>query len=78
MTRSECHRRYLAEAAFSHGVRADEIMSRSRKWKVVGARREMMARYRAAGYTLPQIGAIFGRDHSTVLAAIRVENRHAR
>jgi len=78
MTRSERHRRYLAEAAFTHGARPDEIMGRSRKRKFVRARQEMMSRYRAAGYTLCQIGELFDRDHSTVLHAIRMENRHAR
>lgn len=75
MTRSERLARYLAEAAFSHGVKPDDIMGRSRKWKVVGARREMMCRYRAAGYSLPQIGAVFDRHHTTVLCAVRAGAR---
>jgi hypothetical protein len=65
MMRSERHRRYLAEAAFGHGVNPADILGRSRKWKVVRARREMMCRYREAGYSLPQIGALFDRSRST-------------
>lgn len=78
MTRSERHARLLAEAAFIHGVKPADIMGRSRDWKVVRARRQMMTRYREAGYTLPRIAAIFGRHHTTVMAAIRVETNHAR
>lgn len=75
MTRSERHARYLAEAAFNHGVKPADILGRSHKRKFVRARQEMMCRYRAAGYTLPQIGALFDRHHTTVLCAVRAGAR---
>jgi chromosomal replication initiation ATPase DnaA len=53
-------------------VPVDAIMGPTRKRDVFKVRAEIMLRCREAGYSLGQIGRYFGgRDHTTVLSAIR-------
>lgn len=70
---TECSWRFLvAYAALRTGVKQREILSDSRSRDVIPAR------YYAIGLvfqhtqgSLPQIGKAFGRDHSTILHALR-------
>ncbi|MBP8235322.1 MAG: hypothetical protein KAY22_23790 [Rhizorhabdus sp.] len=57
-----------------HGATYDEVMSKSRRHRVVMARQAAMCAvaYKRPDYSLPMLGRIFKRDHTTVLYALRV------
>lgn len=58
----------IETVAEKHGMSVDEIMSRSRKDRIVAARHEAFYLLREAGYSYPQIGRFFGgMDHTTAL-----------
>lgn len=65
-------------AAAAHGVTREDILGRARNRRAFVARREAMrairAYTRADGspiYSLHQVAAVFGRHHTTVLAALK-------
>jgi len=63
----------------AHCVTADEILGGSRLARVVLVRHALMRDLRARGYSYPEIGWLFGRNHTTVMYACRsVEERKAR
>lgn len=67
--------RIAREVAEEFGVTVDNLKSRKKTSLFVAARWEAYARIRAVGrFSLPQIGAFFNRDHTTVLHGLR---RHA-
>lgn len=57
----------IAEVALAFGVRAEDMLGRSRVGRVSRARQVAMCGLVMEGYSLPQVGAIFGRHHTTVL-----------
>lgn len=58
----------LAVVARLHGLRVEDIKSRSRKAPIVAARRDGCRRMRLAGYSTPAIGIfIGGLNHTSVL-----------
>lgn len=57
----------LAPILKKHKMPYLEAVSESRKTKYKLVRFEMYHALREAGYSLPQIGAFFNRDHSTIL-----------
>ena len=59
------------------GIPIDAIFSGYRGKSVVAARQEAMALCRKHGYSLPEIGRFFNRDHTTVLHAVRKMNHKA-
>lgn len=61
----------VCKVAKRTGVPARAIVSRSRTDEVFAARARAMRALRAMGYSFPQIGKAFGRDHSTVIHAVR-------
>lgn len=69
----------VADVARETGVDAADIIGRARARKVARARHEAMRRIRDRFpvLTLPDIGALFGRHHTTVLDAIRKESENA-
>ncbi len=68
-----CSWKFLRDlAALRHGISVREIMSPSRGRPVVAARYEAMALvYQHSQLSLPQVGRLFKRDHTTVLHALR-------
>lgn len=44
-----------------------DVLGRSHKRKVVDARRAVVMHYRAQGKSFPEIGAIIGRHHTSVM-----------
>ena len=62
---------YALVAGVRHNVRRTEIFSPSRRLPVLRARKEVMIRLRADGFSTTQIGRWMGRDHSTVIHATR-------
>lgn len=49
----------------------DILVSRKRTKPVAMARHEAIYRMREKGFSLPQIGRVFGRDHTSILNSIR-------
>ncbi len=66
----------IGAVANRRGIPVRAIMGRDRTPLVSAARQEAMAEIRARfGDSLPRIGKLFGRDHTTVLAGIRKHHR---
>lgn len=62
----------LFDVCVKHGVTAAEIIGPSRKPRFAPARIELYGRlHDELGVSFPQIGRIFGRDHTTVLYGVR-------
>ena len=62
----------IRDVAREHGVSFEDIMGPSRNRNCVRPRKAAMSRIRAElGYSYPQIGRLFNRDHSTVMWATR-------
>ena len=65
-------RQIVSSVAVEYEVRARDIFGRSHRQIIYAARRAAMIRVReATDASLPQIGRWFGRDHTSVLHAIR-------
>lgn len=70
-------RSVVAEVALRHGVSLDALLSRRRTEKLAWARfeawwmlRQVLRANGSPVWSLPQIGRMFGRDHSTVVAGL--------
>lgn len=63
----------IAKVAAHHGFTYEEILSKRRDVRLVVARHEAMRAVRDAKpeYSLPKLGRLFKRDHSSVLYALR-------
>jgi chromosomal replication initiation ATPase DnaA len=61
----------VEDAAREAGCSVAVILGHQRRIEAVRARWRAMRRAYDAGYSLPQIGRVFNRDHSTVLHAVR-------
>lgn len=74
---SEDARQIIMEVAIAHGVSYEDILGRSRERHLVAARHEAIyeVRKRRPHLSLPQIGRIFKRDHTTILHALRQMER---
>lgn len=71
--------RIFAVVARHDGVTAEVMRSPDRTWKAVNARRKVMyLGYQMSRLSLPEIGRrMGGRDHTTVLHAVRVVDARA-
>jgi chromosomal replication initiation ATPase DnaA len=67
----------IAEVADRHGVPVEEVMGGRREKIIARARQDSMAAIKARfpNDTLPMIGRLFNRDHTTVLHALRKQRR---
>ena len=64
--------RLIARQVAEHGgVNVSEIMGYNREPQIVRLRQYCWHLCRERGYSLPRIGAVYGRDHSTILDGIR-------
>ena len=61
----------FARAAESHGLAIKDVMGRSRRKVAARARWDAWATLRARSWSLSQIGAVTGHDHTTVLYGLR-------
>jgi len=68
----------VARALVKYGYHWTEILGKSRKQKVCEVRFEIWNDLQQAGYSLPQIGRLFNKDHTTVLSGIRSYNGRKR
>lgn len=87
LTVAECMRRINAAGfawefraiAITHGTTLDEVLAGSQRPRIVVARHAMWRHAKAAGRSYPEIGAMFDRDHSSVIyACMSPEERLAR
>lgn len=62
----------IAEVALKHGFAVEDILGRSRVKGLIVARHEAIHEVAKArpSMSLPQLGRIFNRDHSTILSAL--------
>ena len=61
----------VAQVCTDTGVSLSAILGRGRTKSVAAARHEAMRAMRRRGLSYPEIGWLFGRDHTTVLMACR-------
>lgn len=61
----------LTKAATRHTITVRSLLSGTRRRNVTAARLEVMRFLRRRGYSYPQIGLVFGLDHSTVHYALK-------
>lgn len=64
--------RYVEEAAAFYGVTFDQILGKAGNRKVCIARASVMWRLRKDGLSLPRIGRLMQRHHTTVMSCLRV------
>lgn len=65
MTKAERLNFYADLAAARHGCTRTDVLGRKRRH--YEARREVMCRLYATGWSSPQIGEAMGRDHTSIL-----------
>lgn len=72
--------RIIALAGIAYGVRQDELMSRSKADRIVRARHFVCYwACRLTSLSLPRLGQLLGRDHTTILHGARMHpERRAR
>lgn len=70
--------RIIAIHAFENGVTLAELRSPDRKRPIVHIRQDLMLRLRnETSHSLPEIGRMISRDHTTVLLGIRQAEKRA-
>lgn len=62
------------EIALKHDISSDELRGPGRPQYICDVRHEAWYRQRLAGFSFPQIGKFYRRDHTTILSGVR---RHA-
>jgi|GEM_PF-2163719 len=61
----------IAEACTRYRCTEAELLSKSKREEFVAARRLVAIRLRACQWSLPRIGRVLHRHHTTVLALLR-------
>lgn len=66
-------RAIIAEAALQHGVSVEDIVGQGRSKPLIAARHQAVVEVatRNPAMSMPQIGRLFRRDHTTILAVFR-------
>ena len=65
----------IARVATEHGYSPADILGRDRHAHVVKARHSAMLEARRLGFSYPELGRAFKRDHTTVMHAIEKRYR---
>lgn len=74
-TPREARMKLVAQVAKRHGVTVAEIMGKSRQRHIAAARQDAMRQMLLEfGDAAAAVGRMFGRDHTTVLHAVRKGN----
>lgn len=70
----------LDRIAAKHGLTREQLLHDTHKHRFAHARQEAMAELYGDGsrFSLPALGRLFGKDHSTILYGIRAFNRRQR
>lgn len=73
LTRRARNKKIIQDVCAKHGVSYACVMSKRRDHNIVDARHEAIALMHKANpdFSLPRLGLIFGRDHSTILFALQ-------
>lgn len=77
-------RKIISEVAYKHGLTYDQMFSRGQKHCFAHARQEAFARLYAATpqyshhRSLPWLGRLFKRHHTTILYGIRAHNERVK
>lgn len=66
-----CGREIVMQVAREFGIGVMDVMGRDRRAKVARARQVAMAGMWMAGFTYPEVGRFFERDHVTVMHAVK-------
>jgi len=61
--------------ALKHNLTRHDLLGRSRYPHISQARHEAFYYFRRKGWSYPQIGKLFGRDHSTVIHGVEKHQR---
>lgn len=61
----------ISQVAASHGLTPAQLAGRSRKARLVAARREVCRLAWEQGWTLAVIGRAIGRSHTSVIKSLR-------
>ncbi len=61
----------VVDVADAHFVTVEDLLGQRRSASIVAARRAAMAAIYLAGKSMPEVGALLGRDHTTVLSHLR-------
>jgi hypothetical protein len=71
-------KRLIAEIAMLHGVAVEDILSERRTKQIALARQHVMVEMKArTPWSIAQIGRYLGRDHTSVLHALKVFKKRA-
>lgn len=63
----------IREACAEGGITYERLMSRDRLPEVIRVRHRLFYEFREMGMSYPEIGRLFGRDHTTVLYGVKME-----
>lgn len=69
-TLSERWKRDLESIAHLHGMTFQDTLRKERFRVFVAARRDCYAYLREQGWSFPEIGALYNRDHTTIMFAL--------
>lgn len=68
-------REIAVDVCRGHGIPLSQVLSESRVRRIARVRQEIMWRSYEAGHSLPKIGRVLNRDHTTVLWGVRQYER---
>ncbi len=60
-----------ALVSIKHGIDLETVLARGRSKTVMLARRDLYLQLRMQGLSLPEIGSLLDRDHTTILHGLR-------
>lgn len=61
----------VRRTAISYGLSVEDLLGRSRSKMIVRARKEAMKAVYELGFSYPEVGRFFGRDHTTVMYLVK-------
>lgn len=63
--------------ALKHGLTRHDILGRVKTTHICRARHEAYYHFRRKGWSYPEIGRLFGRDHSTIIYGVEKHQKVA-
>jgi len=63
--------------ALKHGFDRHDLLGRKRQPRISKARHEAYYHFRRKGWSYPEIGRLFGRDHSTIIYGVEKHQKVA-
>ncbi len=65
----------IRRTAACYGLSAADLLGRARTKMIARARKEAMTAIYEFGFSYPEVGRMFGRDHTTVIYAVKGKKR---